>query len=61
MVTEYNNFRTQVLVVIDPVTQVCKGEGGSVDSDAVRKMLTLLDQAQNRMYQILQQAKEMTK
>ncbi len=61
MVTEYNNFRTQVLVVIDPVTQVCKGRGGSLDSDTVRKMLSLLDQAQSRMYQMLQQAKAMTK
>ncbi len=61
MVTEYNNFRTQVLVVIDPVNQVCKGGGGSVDSDTDRKMLSVLDQAQSRMYQLLQQAKAMTK
>jgi hypothetical protein len=60
MVEEYNAFRTQVLIGIEPVNQVCKGGGGHVDEETARKMLALLDRAQNRMYEMLQQAKAMT-
>jgi hypothetical protein len=61
MVEEYNTFRAQALSVVEPVNQVCKAGGGSVDDETDRKMLALLDRAQNRMYEMLQQAKTMTR
>jgi hypothetical protein len=60
IVDEYHDFRTQAITVIDPIEQICLTGGGSVDAETDRRILDLLDRAQNRMYQMLQQAKTMT-
>ena len=59
MVDEYHSFRTQAITVIDPIYQICLN-GGTVDEETDRKIIDLLDRAQNRMYEMLQQAKAMT-
>lgn len=60
MVDEYHNFRTQAIIVIDPIDKLCLGGGGTVDEETGRRIIDLLDRAQNRMYEMLKQAKSMT-
>lgn len=59
MVEEYNALRTQVIITIEPVNRVCQAGGGTVDEETDRQMLDFLDRAQNRMYEMLQQAQSM--
>jgi hypothetical protein len=60
MVDEYHNFRTQAITVIDPIYKLCLGGGGTVDAETDRRIIDLLNRAQNRMYEMLKQAKSMT-
>jgi hypothetical protein len=59
LVEEYNALRTQVIITIEPVNRVCQGGGGVVDEETDRLMLDFVDRAQNRMYEMLQQAQAM--
>ena len=61
MVSEYNSLRTQAIIVIEPINKVCKAGGGTIPTETDQKIIALYDMAQNRMYQMLQQAKSMTK
>jgi hypothetical protein len=59
MVDEYNSLRTQAIVVIDPIDRVCRGGGGKISEETDRQINGLLDHAQNRMYEMLEQARTM--
>jgi hypothetical protein len=59
MVDEFNAFRTEALVAIEPINVVCQGGGGRVPEDVDRHIIDVFDRAQNRMYQMLQAAKTM--
>ena len=61
MVTEYNSLRAQAITTIDPINKVCRGGGGTISDETDKQILAVFDNAQNRMYQMLQQAKAMTK
>ena len=61
MVVEYNSLRSQVITIIDPIDRICRSGGGTLSAETDKQILTLIDNAQNRMYQMLQQAKAMTK
>lgn len=60
MVEEYNTLRTQAFITYDPVHKVCQAGGGTIDEETGRRMIDFFDRAQNRMYEMLQQAKAMT-
>lgn len=60
MVDEYHSLRTQAFVATDPIHQLCKGRGGTISEETARTFTSLLDRAQNRMYEMLQQAQAMT-
>ncbi len=59
MVAEYNSLRTQVLIGIDPIYKICQGGGGTLPLETAKQINATCDNAQNRMYQMLQQAKTM--
>jgi hypothetical protein len=59
MVEEYNSFRTQTLAVIEPLNALCGGGGGAIPEGLDRQITDLFDRAQNRMYEMLNQAKTM--
>jgi hypothetical protein len=59
MVEEYNSFRTQTLTVIEPLNALCGGGGGAIPEGLDRQITDLFDRAQNRMYEMLKQAKTM--
>jgi hypothetical protein len=59
MVDEYNSLRTQAIVVIEPINQICHSGGGTLSEEIDRQINSLLDHAQNRMYEMLKQAKSM--
>jgi hypothetical protein len=61
MVAEYNGWRTKVLAGVDPVYKVCQGGGGTLPLETAQQINALSDKAQNRMYEMLQQAKAMIK
>ncbi len=61
MVNEYNSLREQAIIAIEPVNAVCARGGGTISAEADHQILALFDHAQNRMYQMLQQAKAMIK
>jgi hypothetical protein len=54
MVDEYHNFRTQAIVVAEPIYRGCQNGGGTIDEETDRKITGLLDCTQNRMYEMLQ-------
>lgn len=60
MVDEYHDLRTQAFVVTDPIHQLCQGGGGAISEETARAISSLLDRAQNRMYEMLQQAASLT-
>jgi hypothetical protein len=60
MVDDYHSLRTQAFIVTDPIHQLCQGGGGTVSEETARAISDLLDRAQNRMYEMLQQARAMT-
>ena len=61
MVSEYNSLRGQAIVAMEPINAVCARGGGTISAETDQQILAVFDNAQNRMYQMLQQAKAMTK
>lgn len=55
--TEYRALRDQVFVVTDPINQICGAGRGSIGPETDRQILDFLDSAQNRLYEIGQQAR----
>ncbi len=59
MVDEYHALRTEAIIATDPINQICHSGGGTVSDETDRHATSVLDRAQNRMYEMLQQAKAM--
>lgn len=60
MVAEYNDLRTQAFITVEPIQALCQGGGGTLAEGEDRKIIDFFDRAQNRMYEMLQQAKTLT-
>ncbi len=61
MVSEYNSLREQAIVAMEPINAVCARGGGTISAETDQQIISFFDHAQNRMYQMLQQAKAMIK
>lgn len=57
--TEYSALRNQVFVVTDPINQICGAGRGTLSAETDQQILNFLDSAQNRLYQLSQQAQAM--
>lgn len=57
--TEYQAIREQVFVVTDPISQICGAGRGSISAETDQQILSFLDNAQNRFYELGQQARAM--
>ena len=60
MVNEYHSLRGQAIRIIEPVHAVCQAGGGVVSGEVAQQIIDFFDMAQNRMYEMLQQAQAMT-
>jgi len=59
LTSEYIALMDRAVEIMRPIIHVCQAGGGTIDEETDRQILTFFDQAQNRLYQMTQEAAAM--